>query len=108
MPSKREFTLLLTIIQIICGRAMRNSAAPLEATLRSMYFAGSLEKKYGLNLELAMSMEDQVMPLGLASLWAGSGWSAGAHEEDFFVFNPLGGSEMIIATIPMQDPTTSV
>jgi alpha-mannosidase len=50
-----------------------NGVAPLEATLRSMYFAGSLEREYGLNLELAMSMEDQVMPLGLASLWAGSG-----------------------------------
>jgi len=50
-----------------------NGVAPFEATLRSMYFAGSLQKKYGLNLELAMNMEDQVMPLGLASLWAGSG-----------------------------------
>ncbi len=50
-----------------------NGVAPLEATLRSMYYAGYLEKKYSLELDLAMNMEDQVMPLGLASLWAGSG-----------------------------------
>ena len=47
--------------------------APLEATLRDMYYAGSLERKYGLNLDLALNMEDQVLPLGLSSLWAGAG-----------------------------------
>ena len=47
--------------------------APLEATLRDMYYAGSLERKYGLDLELAINMEDQVLPLGLSSLWAGAG-----------------------------------
>ena len=47
--------------------------APLEVTLRDMYYAGSLERKYGLNLELAINMEDQVLPLGLSSIWAGSG-----------------------------------
>ncbi len=47
--------------------------APLEATLRDMYYAGSLERRYGLNLELAINMEDQVLPLGLSSLWAGAG-----------------------------------
>ncbi len=47
--------------------------APLEVTLRDMYYAGSLERKYGLDLELAMDMEDQVLPLGLSSLWAGAG-----------------------------------
>ena len=47
--------------------------APLEATLRDMYYAGSLERKYGLDLDLAINMEDQVLPLGLSSLWAGAG-----------------------------------
>ncbi len=47
--------------------------APLEATLRDMYFAGSLERRYGLDLNLVINMEDQVLPLGLSSLWAGSG-----------------------------------
>ena len=47
--------------------------APLEATLRDMYYSGSMEREYGLPFPLALSMEDQVLPLGLSSLWAGSG-----------------------------------
>jgi len=50
-----------------------NGIAPLEVTLRDMYYAGSLERKYGLELFLAFNMEDQVLPLGLSSLWAGAG-----------------------------------
>ncbi len=50
-----------------------SGVAPLEAILRDMYYAGSLERKYGLNLDLVINMEDQVLPLGLSSLWAGSG-----------------------------------
>ena len=50
-----------------------SGVAPLEATLRDMYYAGSLERKYGLDLDLVINMEDQVLPLGLSSLWAGSG-----------------------------------
>ncbi len=46
---------------------------PTEATLRGMYYAGELERKYNLNLDIAQSMEDQVLPLGLPSLWKGSG-----------------------------------
>ena len=46
---------------------------PFEATLRDMYYAGSLERRFGLKLDLALCMEDQVLPLGLSSLWAGSG-----------------------------------
>jgi len=47
--------------------------APAEATIREMYYAGSLERRYGLDLDLAINMEDQVLPLGLSSLWAGAG-----------------------------------
>jgi alpha-mannosidase len=47
--------------------------APVEATIRDMYYAGSLERKYKLDLELVINMEDQVLPLGLSSVWAGSG-----------------------------------
>ena len=47
--------------------------APLEATLRDMYYSGSMEREYGLPFPIALSMEDQVLPLGLSSLWAGSG-----------------------------------
>ena len=47
--------------------------APLEATLRDMYYSGEMERKHGLSFPIALSMEDQVLPLGLSSLWAGSG-----------------------------------
>ncbi|MFO7669995.1 MAG: glycosyl hydrolase-related protein [Bacteroidales bacterium] len=50
-----------------------HGAAPTEAAIRDMYYAGSLERTYGLDLELAFSMEDHIMPLGLASIWAGAG-----------------------------------
>lgn len=47
--------------------------APLEATLRDMYYAGSMQRRHGLPFEMALNMEDQVLPLGLSSLWTGSG-----------------------------------
>ena len=46
---------------------------PAEAVLRGMYFAGRLERRYGLRFRQAIAMENQTLPLGLASLWAGSG-----------------------------------
>ena len=46
---------------------------PAEATIRGMYYAGELQRNYGIPMELAIEMENQVLPLGLASLWAGSG-----------------------------------
>ncbi|MBY0113722.1 MAG: hypothetical protein K2Y21_12955 [Phycisphaerales bacterium] len=46
---------------------------PAEAVLRGMYYAGRLERREGLRFELAVAMENQTLPLGLASLWAGSG-----------------------------------
>ena len=47
--------------------------APIEAILRDMYYAGSMQRRYGLEFPLVLSMEDQVLPLGLSSLWAGAG-----------------------------------
>ena len=46
---------------------------PAEASLRGMYYAGHLQKKYGIDMRLAISMESQTLPLGLSSLWSGSG-----------------------------------
>ena len=46
---------------------------PAEATLRGMYYAGELQRKYNLKFDIAQSMENQVLPLGLPSLWKGSG-----------------------------------
>jgi alpha-mannosidase len=46
---------------------------PMEAVLRGMYYAGQLERRHGLRFSMAVAMENQTLPLGLASLWAGSG-----------------------------------
>lgn len=64
---KGQITVPLNSMVVLLG------AAPAEATLRDMYYAGSLKRKYGLDLQLVLNMEDQVLPLGLASLWAGAG-----------------------------------
>lgn len=64
---KGQITVPLNSMIVLMG------AAPAEATIRDMYYAGSLQRKYGLDLQLVLNMEDQVLPLGLSSLWAGSG-----------------------------------
>ena len=46
---------------------------PTEAVLRGMYYAGQLERQWNLRFRLAVAMENQTLPLGLSSLWAGSG-----------------------------------
>jgi len=46
---------------------------PTEAVLRGMYYSGRLERRFGLRFKLAVAMENQTFPLGLASLWAGAG-----------------------------------
>lgn len=46
---------------------------PAEATIRSMYYAGQLQRTYSIPVETALAMENQTLPLGLASLWNGSG-----------------------------------
>jgi alpha-mannosidase len=46
---------------------------PAEATLRGMYYAGRLERRFGLRFPLAIAMENQTLPLGLGSLFAGAG-----------------------------------
>lgn len=48
-------------------------AQPTEAVIRGMYYAGQLERSYKLRFRLAEAMENNTIPLGLASLWAGSG-----------------------------------
>lgn len=46
---------------------------PVEAVLRGMYYAGRIERAHDLRFPLAIAMENQTLPLGLASLFAGSG-----------------------------------
>ena len=53
---------------VLCYGAM-----PAEAVIRSMYYAGRIERQYALQFELANAMENATLPYGLPSLWAGSG-----------------------------------
>jgi alpha-mannosidase len=48
-------------------------AQPLEAVLRGLYYAGRLERQHGLRFKLATATENQTLPRGLASLFAGAG-----------------------------------
>src|SRR5258708_29371927 len=44
-----------------------------EAVLRGMYYPGLIERRSNVHFPIAIAMEDQTLPYGLASLWAGSG-----------------------------------
>ncbi|WP_462254034.1 glycosyl hydrolase-related protein [Ferruginibacter sp.] len=48
-------------------------AVPAEAALRGMYYAGDLERRYNLDFDMAIAVENQTLPLGLSSLWKGAG-----------------------------------
>lgn len=50
-----------------------NGGTPAEAVLRGMYYPGLIERQYGVQFPIAISMENQTVPFGLSSLWAGSG-----------------------------------
>jgi len=47
--------------------------ATAETILRSFYYGGYLERKYDIDVDLAICQENATIPLGLTSLWAGSG-----------------------------------
>ncbi|NUN96098.1 MAG: glycoside hydrolase [Candidatus Omnitrophica bacterium] len=47
--------------------------APVEGVLRGMYYPGRIERRFNLRFNMAVSMENQTLPLGLGALWAGSG-----------------------------------
>ncbi len=49
------------------------AAIPPLAALRRMCDADALERKYEIEIPLAIAMEHQALPFGLAALWAGSG-----------------------------------
>ena len=46
---------------------------PVEAVLRGLYYAGRLERRYDVRFPTALAMENQTLPLGLSSLFAGAG-----------------------------------
>lgn len=47
--------------------------SPTEAVLRGMYYPGLIERRNGIRFRIAIAMEDQTLPYGLPSLWAGAG-----------------------------------
>lgn len=52
---------------------LSNGGTPAEAVLRGMYYPGLIERQYNVRFPLAVAMENQTLPYGLSSLWAGSG-----------------------------------
>ena len=48
-------------------------AQPAEAVLRGLYYGGNLERRSGVHFPTALAMENQTLPFGLATLWAGAG-----------------------------------
>jgi alpha-mannosidase len=44
-----------------------------ESIIRSFYYGGYLQRKYGIDVSLAVCQENATIPLGLASVWAGCG-----------------------------------
>lgn len=47
--------------------------SPAEAVLRGMYYPGLIERRHNVDFPIAIAMENQTLPYGLPSLWAGSG-----------------------------------
>ena len=62
-----------TITMPLNPAALCYGASPTEAVLRGMYYAGNLERRYDLRFPLVQAPENQTLPAGLASLWAGAG-----------------------------------
>ena len=48
-------------------------ASSAESVLRSFYYGGYLERKYGIDVDIAVCQENATIPLGLPSLFYGSG-----------------------------------
>ncbi|MEO5988313.1 MAG: T9SS type A sorting domain-containing protein [Candidatus Eisenbacteria bacterium] len=88
---------------------------PAEAALRSMYPAGQLERTEGLRFSLVLPQEDQTLPGGVASLWAGAGakyaWkgvcqcatciNAGDRPRDVYRFVGPDGTGVIMKWTPL-------
>ncbi len=86
-------------------------ASTAESALRSFYYSGYLERKYGLDIELAVCQENATIPLGLSSLWAGSGarysWrgvcncatkinTIGKRDHEIYWYTGLDGSKVLM------------
>jgi alpha-mannosidase len=95
---------------------------PVEAVLRSMYYAGRLERAASLRFSLVVPMENQVMPGGVASLWAGAGakyaWkgicncatciNAGNRSRDIYRLIGPDGTGVLMKWLPMYTNDTKM
>ncbi|MFC2124909.1 glycosyl hydrolase-related protein [Bacteroidota bacterium] len=85
--------------------------ATAETILRGFYYGGYLERKYGIDIDLAICQENATIPLGLASLWAGSGakysWkgvcncatkinTVGTRDHEIYWYTGLDGSKVLM------------
>lgn len=86
-------------------------ASTAESVLRSFYYGGYLERMYGIDIDLAVCQENATIPLGLASLWAGSGarysWkgvcncatktnTVGKRDHEIYWYTGLDGSRILM------------
>ena len=86
-------------------------ASTAESVLRSFYYGGYLERKYGIDIDLAICQENATIPLGIASLWAGSGarysWrgvcncatkinTSGKRDHEIYWYTGLDGSRILM------------
>ncbi len=62
-----------TILAPMTPLVLTYGAQGVESVLRGLYYTGRLERRFGVRFVLAQPMENQTMPLGVASLWAGAG-----------------------------------
>jgi len=84
---------------------------PAEAVLRGMYYSGRIEREYNLRFPLALSMENQTLPFGVGTLWAGAGakysWKGvcdcatsmsgfGNREKEIYWWQGLDGSKILL------------
>ncbi len=85
-------------------------AQPSEAVLRGMFYAGSLERRFGVRFPQAIAMENATIPLGVGALWAGAGakysWRGicgcatrtpyGGNRPDIYWWQGLDGSRVLM------------
>lgn len=96
---------------------------PVEGVIRGMYYAGQLERRFpGVDLSMATAMENQTIPLGLSSLWKGSGakyaWhgvcncdtkmdpnSFGNRENEMYWYKGLDTNKILMKWYKMNNPS---
>ncbi|MCF8224773.1 MAG: hypothetical protein K9J30_02715 [Bacteroidales bacterium] len=94
-----------------------------ETILRRFYYGGYLERKYGIGIEMANAIESSVIPLGLASLWAGAGakysWKGvcncatkidvkGDRDHEIYWYTGLDGSRILMKWYSMYGPNAEL